>query len=337
MLARLTTWAKDPARWRDLGWLLVAITLGWAMAIAAVVFFFYTLWCLVYPLLWWLVPGVFDEVYGLLRIDTWQESFVMYVPAAVSFLLWWFATPALVRARARVDRALLTDRAAQLRQRVQTLTETRADTVDASAAELRRIERDLHDGAQARLVSLGMSLGLADEILADDPEAAKRLLAEARETTTAALGDLRSVVRGIHPPVLADRGLGGAVEALALDMPLRVTVTLSLPQRLPAPVESAAYFAVAECLANIGKHSGAGRAWVRAGHADGVLSVEVGDNGVGGADLARGTGLRGIDRRLAAFDGTLSVSSPRGGPTVVSMEVPCAFSSPKTSPSSGTV
>jgi signal transduction histidine kinase len=136
--------------------------------------------------------------------------------------------------------------------------------------------------------------------------------------------------------VLADRGLAGAVQALALDMPIAVLVTTTLTGRPPAPVESAAYFAVAECLANVVRHSGARRAWVGLSHAAGVLRVEVGDDGAGGASLDAGTGLAGVARRLAAFDGTLTVSSPAGGPTVVSMEVPCALSSPRTSPSSGT-
>jgi signal transduction histidine kinase len=181
-----------------------------------------------------------------------------------------------------------------------------------------------------------MSLGMADDLLEQDPDAARRLLEEARTTTTAALGDLRSVVRGIHPPVLADRGLVGAVRALALDMPIPVLVAAELRGRPPAPVESAVYFAVAECLANIGKHADADKAWIEVEHADGVLRVEVGDAGRGGADVANGSGMRGVMRRLAAFDGRMSVSSPAGGPTVVTMEVPCVLSSGKTTPSSGT-
>jgi signal transduction histidine kinase len=175
-------------------------------------------------------------------------------------------------------------------------------------------------------VALGMSLGLADELMANNPEEAKRLLAEARTTTTAALGDLRSVVRGIHPPVLADRGLAGAVQALALDMAIPVVVSVRLEARPEAPIESAAYFGVAECLANIGKHSEARHAWIDLGYEAGRLRIEVGDDGRGGARLDGGTGLTGIGRRLAAFDGTMTVSSPEGGPTVVRMELPCELS-----------
>src|SRR4029079_2778133 len=141
------------------------------------------------------------------------------------------------------------------------------------------------------------------------------------------LGDLRSVVRGIHPPVLADRGLVGAVQALALDMAVPVSLDASLEGRPPAPVESAVYFAVAECLANVGKHSGADRAWVRLAHDDGALPVLVGDAARGGAEPAAGTGMRGVMRRLAAFDGRMWMSSPNGGPTLVTLEVPCDLSS----------
>jgi len=208
--------------------------------------------------------------------------------------------------------------------------------VDAQAAELRRIERDLHDGAQARLVALSMSIGLAEELMASDPGAAQRLLAEARQNSGEALVELRGLVRGIHPPVLAERGFDGAIRALALSVPLPIAVEVDLPGRPQAPVESAAYFAVAEVLANISKHSGATRAWISASHVDGRLLVAVGNNGAGGADPAGGTGLRGIARRLGAFDGTMAVTSPPGGPTVVTMELPCELSSPRTTPSSGT-
>jgi signal transduction histidine kinase len=213
---------------------------------------------------------------------------------------------------------------------------TRADTVDAQAAELRRIERDLHDGAQARLVALGMTIGLAEEIVDTDPATARKLLTEARETSSAALVELRHLVRGIHPPVLAERGLEGAVRALAMALPIPITVTASLPGRLDTPVESAAYFAAAEALANAVRHSSASAIAVDLWHTGEALLMRITDDGRGGADPSGGTGLRGIERRLAAFDGTMSLSSPPGGPTVVIMELPCVLSSPKTSPSSGT-
>jgi signal transduction histidine kinase len=177
---------------------------------------------------------------------------------------------------------------------------------------------------------------MAEEIMQRDPDGARRLLVEAREASSAALVELRHLVRGIHPPVLAERGLDGAVRALALGLPLPVTVETDLPGRPQTPVESAAYFAIAEALANVTRHSGARTAWVTLGYAHGALGLVVGDDGAGGADPSRGTGLRGIERRLAAFDGTMKLSSPSGGPTVVTMEVPCALSSPRISPSSET-
>jgi signal transduction histidine kinase len=182
-----------------------------------------------------------------------------------------------------------------------------------------------------------MSLGLAEEQIASDPEGARRLLAEARATSSAALAELRDLVRGIHPPVLADRGLDGAVQALALAAPIPVEVVVDIAGRLPAPAESAAYFAVAEALTNVIKHSGATHAWIRLRYSNDLLQVEVGDDGIGGASLDAGTGMRGIERRLSAFDGRLAVTSPPNGPTTVTMELPCASSSPKILPSSETV
>jgi signal transduction histidine kinase len=219
----------------------------------------------------------------------------------------------------------------ELTRRVQRLTESRAVVVDTAAADLRRLERDLHDGAQARLVALGMNLRAAEKLIPVSPEAAVALVAEARETSARALTELRELVRGVHPPVLADRGLGDALRALALDTPMKIKAEIDLPDRLPAPIETACYFAVAEVLTNAVKHSGARQGQVWASHRDDVLRITVTDFGVGGADPARGTGLAGVERRLAAFDGIVAVSSPVGGPTMVVMEVPCASSSPRTS------
>jgi signal transduction histidine kinase len=264
-------------------------------------------------------------------------SIVAIVEGVLDLIFWWLPRSVFVQLNARLARALLAPtEKSRLALRVEQLTESRAETVDTQAAELRRIERDLHDGAQARLVSLGMSLGMAEEQFTRDPEGARQLLAEARASSSAALAELRDLVRGIHPPVLADRGLSGAVQALALATSLPVEVQAELPERLPAPVESAAYFAVAEGLTNVVKHSGAAHAWVRMVHAAELLRIEVTDDGSGGASSDRGTGLRGIERRLSAFDGRLTVISPQGGPTTLTMELPCASSSPKISPSSGT-
>lgn len=234
-----------------------------------------------------------------------------------------WVNPPLRIAQARLTAWLLVPTEnALLAQRVAELAETRAQAVDAQAAELRRIERDLHDGAQARLVALAMTLGMAEELLPSDPDAVAGLLTEAKASATAALAELRDLVRGIHPPVLADRGLDGAVRALALAHPLPVRVDIAVPERPSLPVESAAYFAVAEVLANVAKHGCATEAWVRVDLVDDMLSLVIGDNGGGGARLCEGGGLQGVQRRLAAFDGTIAVVSPAGGPTVVTMIVP---------------
>jgi signal transduction histidine kinase len=239
-------------------------------------------------------------------------------------------------ALALVGHARLARRFGWLRRRVETLARSRTGVLDAQAAELRRIERDLHDGAQARIVSLGMHIGLAEQLVRTDPDAAAALLAEARATTLTALDELRSVMSAVHPAVLADRGLTGAVRALALDLAVPVEVRSAWTGRAPAAIESAVYFAVAECLANVVKHSGATGAAVTLAETGGRLVATVTDDGVGGAAVGPGTGLVGVARRLEAFDGTVTVSSPPGGPTAIRLEVPCAPSWPRTSPSSAT-
>jgi signal transduction histidine kinase len=223
---------------------------------------------------------------------------------------------------------------ARLAARVEELTRTRADAITAHSAELRRIERDLHDGAQARLVALSMRIGLVKRAYHSDPQAAWRLLEEAQEHAEAALAELRDVVRGIHPPILSDRGLAGAVQALAASSGLNVTVRtgdLEEGPRAPAAVEAAAYFVVAEALTNAAKHAGTDAAEVRFGRTRTGLTVVVRDEGRGGAeggatrDAAGGSGLAGMRRRVAALDGTMVLTSPAGGPTVIEVELPCAW------------
>ncbi|WP_410557757.1 sensor histidine kinase [Actinomadura fulvescens] len=333
---RLGWLLRDPATWRDVLWSLVNVPVGLLLGLlpAALV---------VYGIEGVLVAPLLAEIIGYGWGPFWPLDEWGLVGTVGSIVLGGALTaagvplgPRFLRAHALFNRSLLSPTRGALERRVQELTETRSETVDASAAELRRIERDLHDGAQARLVALSMNIGLAEELMKYDPEAAQKLLVEAREASGTALSELRGLVRGIHPPVLAERGLEGGVRALALSLPLPVDVVIDLPGRAEAPVESAAYFAVAEILANVAKHSGARRAWIDVHHANGALKMIVGDDGLGGADPEAGSGMRGIERRLAAFDGTMAVSSPRGGPTVVTMELPCALSSPRTLPSSGT-
>jgi signal transduction histidine kinase len=246
---------------------------------------------------------------------------VAYVAAG----LW--AAPPLLRAYGYLARSVLArPGTAELNRRISHLAQTRSETIDASAAEIRRIERDLHDGAQARLVAIGMALDAAGQLMESQPETARALLMDARENSAKALAEIRGLVRGIHPPVLADRGLPDAVRALALDTPQAVSVHSDLAGRLPAPVESAVYFAVSELLANVAKHADARQARVDIRHDDGTLVITVADDGHGGADPDAGTGLRGVSRRLAAFDGELTIDSPPGGPTRISLELPCALS-----------
>jgi signal transduction histidine kinase len=336
---------REPATWRDPLWLLVNSTLGFAAPVVVITLAGGVVWYAATPALWWILEssagaGTAEDVLrtdlGFWAIDS-QTTAWAGIPVGLLFLLlWWWLSPHILHGYARLARALLGPTgAAALAARVRQLSESRAEAVDAQAAELRRIERDLHDGAQARLVSLGMSLGLAEQLLRTDPDAAARLLAEARDDSGQALAELRHLVRGMHPPVLADRGLPGAVRALAVAHPLPVEVDDGLPGRPPAPVESAAYFAVAEALTNVTKHAGASGARVRLGYDGRRLLVTVHDDGRGGAAAATGGGLAGMSRRLSAFDGTVDINSPVGGPTVVTLEIPCELSSARTTPSSG--
>ena len=326
LLTKFVAVATDRATYRELLWVLADISAGLVLTILPIAMLLSSVFYTLYPLFVAVTPpDVFRQPFGPWLVLNWQGSFVMCVFGPIWFGLFWVTTRPLMVAYTKLTRLFLApNEKERLSLRVAQLTESRADTVDTQAAELRRIERDLHDGAQARLVSLGMSLGMAETLLASNPDAAGELLAEAREATGLALSELRDLVRGIHPPVLADRGLDGAVRALAMASPLPVEVSIDLPGRPPAPVESAVYFAVAETLTNSAKHSGATSAWIRITYTDGSLGVMVGDDGRGGANQAVGGGLHGIERRLAAFDGTMVLASPVGGPTIVTMELPCA-------------
>ena len=332
---------RDPATWRDLIWLGSEPLVGGALVVAPTLLFAYGWWGLA-------LPGL-EGLCGLGSHTGWYGSIAGSYPLAIlagiatmvlvsivmgSLLRWHGSWAALLLApagesRLRIERDRLSERVAELAQ-------SRSVVIDTQANEVRRIERDLHDGAQARLVAMGMTLGAVEALIDHDPAAAKKLLAQAREASSTALRELRDLVRGIHPPVLAERGLPDAIRALALDNPLDVQVSASLPGRAEAPVESAAYFAVAEALANATKHAHAERVWIDLRHEQGKLRMSVLDNGCGGADAARGSGLRGIERRLGTFDGMFTLSSPLGGPTIVAMELPCVLSSPRTSTSSGT-
>ena len=232
----------------------------------------------------------------------------------------WPVWPALGLALAAAIHAAVVH--ARRGHRIEVLEASRAGAIDVQDAELRRIERDLHDGAQARLVALGMNLGMAEQKLQDDPEAVRELLAEARRGAGEALEELRDLARGIHPPILTDRGLEAAISALAARSPVHVRLSVDLPQRPAGTVESAAYFVVSEALANVIKHAHATRVDILIQHTDGLLVAEVADDGRGGADPA-GRGLTGLRQRVTALDGTLRITSPEGGPTTLRAELPC--------------
>ncbi|MFI9241418.1 sensor histidine kinase [Streptomyces sp. NPDC053086] len=325
---RTVTLLRDPQVRRDVLWLPVDMTAGFFTALLPALLVFYPVQGIM------LAAGVW-RAYVHQPGDTYWYAFVPVTGQATAFgaaalgaavlAVAWRVTPRLLTTHFRLTRAVLGGDA-ELAERVRVLTETRQEAVDTSAAELRRIERDLHDGAQARLVAMGMDLGTVEMLVERDPAQAKKLIAQARKNSAEALEELRDLVRGIHPPVLAERGLGDAVRALALRLPLPTEVVVELPGRAEAPVESAAYFAVSEVLTNAVKHSGAERVWVDVHHTDGRLRISVTDNGRGGALVGAGSGLAGVERRLGTFDGVLAVSSPAGGPTMVTMEIPCVLS-----------
>ncbi|MEU5954194.1 histidine kinase [Streptomyces sp. NPDC047525] len=308
---RVRAGVTDPATYRDLRWLGLHFFYGWLLLYIALPVFIVGM----------LVDGVWCGLLG-------RRAVVLPLVARIADLeaAW---SGALLKASPEAERA------ARLTERVEELTVTRAGAVAAHGAELRRIERDLHDGTQARLVSMSMRVGLARRAFDKDPEAARKLLADAQDQAEEALSELRHVVRGIHPPILTDRGLVGAVRALAASSGLDVAVRAEGVEdlsgdavRAPAAVEAAAYFVVAEALTNAAKHSGAERASVELSRVGGVLRISVRDEGRGGADDAGGSGgsgLLGMRRRVAALDGTVEVASPVGGPTVIEVELPCAW------------
>ncbi|MEU0569768.1 histidine kinase [Nonomuraea sp. NPDC005983] len=294
-----TRWS-DPASWRDLRFAGIApITVGLITAIppAAVV-------AAVLGLSQSALPARLAGVLGLIvAVASAPYAWRSIEPVAVRFL--------------RASSAMA------LADRVDELTAQRADTTVAQAAEIRRIERDLHDGAQARLVSLGLSLATAEKLMETDPDQARALLRQARAGAATSLTELRELVKGINPPVLSERGLIDAVRALALDSPLEAAVSADVQLRLDPPIESALYFGVAELLTNAVKHAHATRARISIARDDTGIVVDVEDNGRGGAGVRAGGGLAGLHRRLAVFDGTLEITSPAGGPTHVKMVVPC--------------
>ncbi|RST24446.1 sensor histidine kinase [Streptomyces sp. WAC04770] len=276
----------------------------------------------------WLWSGLKDPVgwrsllYGFIRLPWGVLTFTVTV---VSLFVLWPVLPFITRGLTAVDRALvrgLLSPSDELERRIAELESDRGVVVDTAAADLRRIERDLHDGAQARLVALAMGLGLAKEKLTDDPEAAARMVEEAHGEVKVALQELRDLARGIHPAVLTDRGLDAALSAIASRCTVPVSVSVDLPGRPAEAIEGIAYFTVSELLQNVSKHSGARSASVEVWRAADRLLIQVTDDGSGGARLDGGSGMAGLAERLDAVDGLFVLDSPVGGPTAVTAELP---------------
>jgi signal transduction histidine kinase len=306
---------RAPATWRQLGYHLLALVAGTAGgALVAIC------WSAVA-----LAPWYADDLWS----DARRPGIRLGVTVLTLAML--LAAPWVARVLARADEAaagalLGPSRSEELALRVEALARSRAEIVAASDAERRRIERDLHDGAQQRLVSLAMNLGMARAKLTDAPEPAREAIEQAHDEATRTLAELREFVRGLHPAVLDDRGLDAALSGIAATAPLPVRLRVDMAARCSPSVEAVAYFVVSEALTNVAKHAHAGHAEVTVERTGGRLRVVVEDDGRGGATLAaggEGSGLRGLAQRAAAVDGTLTVHSPLGGPTVITVELPC--------------
>ena len=325
----LVSYARSAATWRQLAYHLLAAPLLAAAAVVTCATWLAGLTgTLVYAYAWTRPPPSLlalgqssppDRLHRLfpVPVDVWLTVAGLALLAAAPWL-----TAAVAALDARAARILLgPSRAEELEHRVEHLTQTRTGAVDAADAERRRLERDLHDGTQQRLVALAMNLGMA-RAQAATTEEAQQAIAEAHEEAKAALAELRDLIRGLHPAVLEDRGLDAALSGVAARMPIPVRVTTDLVGRPSPVIEAVAYFVVSEGLANIAKHAAASQAEIFAQRAGDRLHIIVTDDGVGGADPARGTGLTGLARRASSVDGTLEISSPPGGPTLLTVDLP---------------
>jgi signal transduction histidine kinase len=327
----LVSYARSAASWRQLAYhLLAAPVLAFGALVSSGVWLAGVLYTMVYAYAWTRPAGSLlargqssppDHLHRTLPVpvDVWLTLAGLVLLAAAPWL-----TAAVAALDVRAARVLLgPSRAEELEHRVAHLTQTRTGAVDAADAERRRLERDLHDGTQQRLVSLAMNLGLA-RVQAGTAEQAHQALAEAHEEAKAALAELRNLIRGLHPAVLEDRGLDAALSGVAARMPIPVRLSVDLPRRPAATIEAVAYFVVSESLTNIAKHAQASQAEVVVQRAGDRLHIIVSDDGAGGADPARGTGLAGLAKRAASVDGTFEITSPPGGPTLITVDLPCA-------------
>jgi signal transduction histidine kinase len=322
---QLKALVSDGAAWKAGAFGLVAFPFGIATFVVTVVLWSVGLAGATYPLYGWSssISGQGLNLGGV-------ERFGIIVVTTIAGWAVLLATPHVVRGMASLNRGLVRgllgpSGAIQLQQRVEALSESREASVDAAEAERRRIERDLHDGAQQRLVALAMDLGLAKERMerGEDPAGTAQLVGQAHDEAKRAITELRELVRGIHPAVLADRGLDAALSSVAARCPIPVELLVELPDRPPAAIEATAYFVVAEALTNVAKHSRARSARVRVSRRGPLLSIEVTDDGIGGAAVQHAGGLAGLRDRVRAVEGTLRLASPPGGPTTLLAELPC--------------
>lgn len=322
----LTVRLREGATWRELGYALLFAGLLWPVdALVVAVALFVPVATAATPLLMATVgDGQEVKVLKQWTVTDWPTAFGCSAGGLVLLALGAYALAVAAGARAGLTRLLISAPDVELGERVVELARSRVRLVDAFEAERRRIERDLHDGAQQRLVALSVTLGLAR--LDAPPGPLAEQLAKAQEQAGSALEELRELIHGIHPQVLADYGLQAAVADAADRTAVPVDVGLDVPGRLPRAVESAAYFVVCEALTNVDRHSGASRVEIGGGHRDGRLFVTVRDDGRGGADAGGGSGLTGLADRVSVLDGRLSLSSPPGGPTLLRVEIPCELS-----------
>jgi signal transduction histidine kinase len=326
--ARLRTVTTDPQTWKDLGWLVLNSIVGFAISLAALTATAVVIGYIAMPLWWWAIPDPHTQ-YGTLNLGIYTVTSTgwAFVTTGIGLLL---APVAILLNRgvatghaAVAERILGPSERQRLNARVKELATSRAGAVEAASEQLERIERDLHDGAQARLVALAMELGMAEEAVADNPDLARETVRKARDEALGALTELRDLSRGLRPALLQERGLGAAIEALAQRAALPVSVTALGPiDETPEQVRTAAYFVVAEGLTNATKHGHASRVRVALERRDASLLVTVSDDGQGGAD-PQGSGLVGLNKRVRALDGRLDVLSPPGGPTILRAELPC--------------
>lgn len=320
---RLVAPFADRTTWKELFYLwIVQPVQGVVNFTVAVTAWAVPLWAISLPIYATYAP---PELWSGEKVDTWNEI----VPISIAGLILLPLVPRIIHGFAWADAAvarwgLSPSKTRALEERIDTLRETQARSVDIAMADRRQIERDLHDGAQQRLLSLGMDLGMALEKFESDPDGARALVGGAHQELQRAIAELRNLARGIHPAVLTDRGLDAALSALAARSPVPVRLDVQLRERPPASVEATAYFIVAEALANAAKHAHANTVEVRVHTIGDALHVEVADNGVGGAAEQPGGGLAGLADRATSVEGSLRVSSPEGGPTIVAAELPCA-------------